>query len=173
MTEEKCDCGMPNCRPNDEFCIRCNKEISETRLKIAEVVDFPLDFASKPCNCSDSAKLNWGVRQIGAMSVCKFCGRYSDGVAPGQIDPDLEFFNDLDLPYTLDPKNHQYKVITQKDRFFSSKFNPALIERALNEYAQEGWVFKSAVSADFGSLGMSRNELIIFMEKVPNGEIDC
>lgn len=84
----------------------------------------------------------------------------------------VELFEELDLPFTLDPSKYQYKVITQKDRFFSSKFNPALIERALNEYAQDGWVFKNAVSADFGSLGMSRNELIIFMEKEPDGEIN-
>lgn len=84
----------------------------------------------------------------------------------------VPLFSELDLPFTLDPNKHQYKIITQKDRFFSSKFNPALIERALNEYAQEGWVLKNAVSADFGSVGMSRNELIIFLEKAPNGKVN-
>jgi len=172
MTDEKCSCGKPHRRPNDNFCIRCNKEINENRLQTAEIIDFPANFASLPCTCSDVAKSNWGIRAIGEVIICKFCGKYSDGVIPGKFDPDLEFFSDLDLPYTLDPNKYQYKVITQKDRFFSSKFNPALIERALNEYAQEGWVFKAAVSADFGSLGMSRNELILFMEKAPNGEVD-
>ena len=84
----------------------------------------------------------------------------------------VPLFSELDLPFTLDPSKHQYQIITQKDRFFSSKFNPALIERALNEYAQEGWVLKNAVSADFGSVGMSRNELIIFLEKAPNGKVN-
>ena len=101
---------------------------------------------------------------------CPMCGgtveKYDEAA---EVVP---IFSDLDLPFTLDPTKHQYKIITQKDRFFSSKFNPALIERALNEYAQEGWVMKTAVSADFGSVGMSRNELIIFLEKVPNGEVD-
>lgn len=172
MSVEQCSCGYPHRRPNDNFCIKCNKLIKEDRLNVAEVVAFPADFASKPCKCNDTVKSNWGVRAIGELTVCGFCGQYSDGVIPGAEGGDLAFFSDLDLPYTLDPSKHQYKVITQKDRFFSSKFNPALIERALNEYAQEGWVFKSAVSADFGSLGMSRNELIIFMEKEPNGEIN-
>lgn len=81
----------------------------------------------------------------------------------------LDLFDDFDIPYTLDPTKYQYKVITQKDRFFSSKFNPAQLERALNEYAQEGWTFKAAVTADFGQLGMSRNELVMFLEKEPNG----
>ena len=81
----------------------------------------------------------------------------------------VELFSEEDVAFELDPSKPQYKVITQKDRFFSSKFNPALIERALNEYAQEGWKLKATVSADFGSMGMSRNELIIFMEKNPSG----
>lgn len=101
---------------------------------------------------------------------CPMCGgpveKYDEAA---EVVP---LFSELDLPFTLDPNKHQYKIITQKDRFFSSKFNPALIERALNEYAQEGWVMKTAVSADFGSVGMSRNELIIFLEKVPNGKVD-
>ena len=171
MSDEKCGCGLPHRRPNDNFCVTCNKVINESRLMFAEVVEFPPDFASRPCSCSDVAKSNWGIRSIGELNVCGFCGKYSDGVIPSS-EGDLAFFSDLDLPYTLDPTKHQYKVITQKDRFFSSKFNPALIERALNEYAQEGWRFKDAVSADFGSLGMSRNELIIFMEKEPNGEVN-
>lgn len=168
MPEEQCSCGYPHRRSNDNFCIKCNKLINESRLSVAEVVAFPPDFASKPCKCSDTVKSNWGIRSIDELKVCGSCGQFSDGVDEG----DLAFFSDLDLPYTLDPNKYQYKVITQKDRFFSSKFNPALIERALNEYAQEGWTFKGAVSADFGSLGMSRNELIIFMEKEPNGEVD-
>ena len=172
MPVEICNCGYPHRRPNDNYCIKCNKQISENRMGVSEEVDFPADFAAKPCRCNDTVKNNWGSRTIGAVTVCGFCNQYSEGAVPGADGNDLAFFSDLDLPYTLDPSKHQYKVITQKDRFFSSKFNPALIERALNEYAQEGWVFKSAVSADFGSLGMSRNELIIFMEKEPDGEIN-
>jgi hypothetical protein len=172
MPNEQCNCGYPHCRPNDNFCIKCNKLIKEQRLSVAEVVVFPPDFASKPCKCNDTVKSSWGIRSIDELKVCGFCGQFLEGVIPGGDEGDLAFFSDLDLPYTLDPSKYQYKVITQKDRFFSSKFNPALIERALNEYAQEGWTFKAAVSADFGSLGMSRNELIIFMEKEPNGEVD-
>ena len=38
----------------------------------------------------------------------------------------------------------EYKVMTQKDRFFSGKFNPEKLEAALNSYAQRagassGW----------------------------------
>lgn len=99
---------------------------------------------------------------------CPMCGGKIQIIEA--VEDIAPLFSEVDLPLTLDPNQHQYKIITQKDRFFSSKFNPALIERALNEYAQEGWKLKTAVSADFGSVGMSRNELIIFLEKVPNGE---
>jgi Domain of unknown function (DUF4177) len=84
-----------------------------------------------------------------------------------------ELFEIEDGPLYLDPTKPQYKVITQKDRFFGGKFNPSLIERALNEYAQEGWKVISAVSADIPSLGIpgigqARNELIIILEKLPD-----
>lgn len=101
---------------------------------------------------------------------CPMCGGQIQIVET--IEDIAPLFNEMDLQLAFDPNQYQYKVITQKDRFFSSKFNPALIERALNEYAQEGWTLKTAVSADFGSVGMSRNELIIFLEKAPNGQVD-
>jgi len=175
MSGNPCSCGIPHRRPGDQFCIKCNNEIAVVRLKNAEEIEFPADFKSKVCDCAQSVRANWSSRSINEVVVCNFCGRFSS-LDPSEIvtaeDDSADLFSDLDLPYTLDPTKPQYKVVTQKDRFFSSKFNPALIERALNEYAQEGWVLKEAVSADFGSVGMSRNELILFMEKLPNGKID-
>lgn len=32
-----------------------------------------------------------------------------------------------------------YKVITQKDRYFSGKFSPEKLEAAINSYAEQGW----------------------------------
>ena len=61
-----------------------------------------------------------------------------------------------------------YKVITLKDRFFGGKFDPALLQSALNEYASEGWKLKEAVTADvpgIGIVGGSRNEIIFILEK--------
>jgi len=37
----------------------------------------------------------------------------------------------------------QYKVLTQKDRFFAGKFDPEKLESAINSYASEGWVVKA------------------------------
>jgi len=87
---------------------------------------------------------------------------------PAANEKELNLFEIQDGPLFLDPTKPQYKVISQKDRFFAGKFNPALLERALNEYAQEGWRLVSAVAADIPGLGVARNELVIILEKLPN-----
>lgn len=61
----------------------------------------------------------------------------------------------------------RYRVITMKDRFFGGKFDPSLLQNALNEYANDGWRLTEAVSAEFpGGLGGSRNEIVMIMERV-------
>ena len=59
----------------------------------------------------------------------------------------------------------EYKVLTQKDRYFGSKFDPQRIEEALNAYAQEGWVLKVGTTNDFPGFGAKRNELILILER--------
>lgn len=60
----------------------------------------------------------------------------------------------------------QYKVLTQKDKWFSNKFDPAALEAALNAYAEQGWRVVSSASGDFpGAFGSSRNEIIVILER--------
>lgn len=60
----------------------------------------------------------------------------------------------------------EYKVLTQKDRWFGGKFEPAKIEQALNAYAQEGWRLAEAVTASFPAMFSSnRDELIFILER--------
>jgi hypothetical protein len=59
----------------------------------------------------------------------------------------------------------QYKVMTQKDKWFSQKFDPEKLEQALNAYAKEGWVVKSICTAQIAGLGGAREELIVVFEK--------
>ena len=60
----------------------------------------------------------------------------------------------------------EYKVLTQKDKWFSGKFDPALLEKALNSYSQQGWKVVSAFSADIPAVfGAARQEAIILMER--------
>ena len=60
----------------------------------------------------------------------------------------------------------RYKVLTQKDKWFSSKFDPVALEGALNAYAEQGWRVVASVSGDFpGAFGANRNEIIVILER--------
>jgi hypothetical protein len=60
----------------------------------------------------------------------------------------------------------EYKVLTQKDKWFSGKFDPEKLEQALNAYAQEGWSVIACTSAAFPAmLSSGRDELITLLER--------
>mgnify|MGYP003403256560 FL=1 len=59
----------------------------------------------------------------------------------------------------------QYIVLTQKDKWFSSKFDTMALQQALNAYAEQGWRVVSATSGDFPGAFGSRNEIIIILER--------
>ena len=57
----------------------------------------------------------------------------------------------------------QYKVLTQKDRFFGGKFDPEKLEAAINSYAAEGWEVVSVATANIPSFTGAREEMIIVL----------
>ena len=60
----------------------------------------------------------------------------------------------------------QYKVLTQKDKWFSGKFDPEKLEEALNAYAEQGWVVKATATATIaGGFGANREEILVIMER--------
>lgn len=59
----------------------------------------------------------------------------------------------------------EYKVLTQKDRFFSGKFNPEKLESALNSFAAEGWRVIGVATGEIGSGLGNREEMIVFLER--------
>ena len=60
----------------------------------------------------------------------------------------------------------QYKVLTQKDKWFSGKFDPQKLEGALNAYAEQGWhVVTTATASINGMLGKNRDEMIVILER--------
>jgi len=61
----------------------------------------------------------------------------------------------------------QYKVLTQKDRFFAGKFKPEKLEAALNSYAEQGWrVITIATATIPGAFGSThREEMVVVMER--------
>lgn len=58
-----------------------------------------------------------------------------------------------------------YKVLTQKDRFFSGKFSPEKLEAAVNSYAEQGWRVISMATATIPGFGNNREELVVMMER--------
>jgi hypothetical protein len=60
----------------------------------------------------------------------------------------------------------EYKVLTQKDRWFGGKFEPQKIEQALSSYAAEGWRLAAASTANFPAVfSGGRDELIMILER--------
>lgn len=59
----------------------------------------------------------------------------------------------------------EYKVLTQKDRFFGGKFDPARLEEALNSYSHQGWVVDGIATADIPGWSGSRQELVVVMSR--------
>ena len=60
----------------------------------------------------------------------------------------------------------QYKVLTQKDKWFSGKFDPERLEAAINAYAEQGWTVVGCATASFpGMFSGNREEMIVLMER--------
>ncbi len=60
----------------------------------------------------------------------------------------------------------EYKVLSQKDKWASGKFDPQKLEEALNAYAKQGWTLVSSFSANIpGVLSTSREEAILILER--------
>ena len=60
----------------------------------------------------------------------------------------------------------QYKVLTQRDKWFGGKFDAERLEQALNFLAQQGWVVRSMVAGTIGGISGNREELVVLLERV-------
>jgi hypothetical protein len=60
----------------------------------------------------------------------------------------------------------EYRLLTQKDRFFDGRFDLVRLEEALNHYARSGWVVRSMVSAPIkGYSGTAQEEIVVLLER--------
>jgi hypothetical protein len=60
----------------------------------------------------------------------------------------------------------EYKVLTQKDKWFGGKFNPEQLEAAFNAYAEQGWRVVATATGTFpGLIAGHREELITILER--------
>jgi hypothetical protein len=64
------------------------------------------------------------------------------------------------------PDRKQYKLLTQKDKFFEGKFDIARLEDALNHYSSHGWVVRSMVTPHLaGFSGGPKEEIVVLLER--------
>ncbi|MFG0334531.1 MAG: DUF4177 domain-containing protein [Maioricimonas sp. JB049] len=68
-------------------------------------------------------------------------------------------------PQVAGTRSKEYKILTQKDKWFSGKFDPAVLEQALNSYAEEGWRVSTTATATIPGFGGSRDEIIVILER--------
>ena len=59
----------------------------------------------------------------------------------------------------------EYKVLSQKDKWFSGKFNPQALESAINAYAEQGWRLVACATPEIPGFGGNRQEFIGIMEQ--------
>ena len=60
----------------------------------------------------------------------------------------------------------EYKVLSQKDKWYSGKFDPEALEKAINEYAKQGWKLVACATPDIPSaFGGPRQEFIGILER--------
>lgn len=66
---------------------------------------------------------------------------------------------------TLRGKMYEYMILTQKDRVFGGKFNPEMIQVALNNLATEGWRVVECATTTFPGLMGAREEMVFVLER--------
>jgi hypothetical protein len=59
----------------------------------------------------------------------------------------------------------EYKILTQKDKWFGGKFDPELLEKAVNAYAKHGWRVISCATAQIPGFAGNREEMMIVLER--------
>lgn len=59
----------------------------------------------------------------------------------------------------------EYKVMTQKDKWFAGKFDPELLEKAINSYAEQGWQVVTIATASIPGFAGNRDEMVVLLAR--------
>lgn len=116
----------------------------------------------------------------GTHATCPHCNKDIRVVAdPPPIPPKRppiqqaeSSFTESSLPDTTEkiathaiPKMKEYKVLSQKDKWFGGKFDPEKLEQAINSYAAQHWRVISCATAQIPGLTGNREEMIVILER--------
>jgi hypothetical protein len=104
------------------------------------------------------------LRKYAWHSRCHFCGvSFEEPAASAEPPPPPP------------PGTRMYKVVTQRDEYFQSAFNPEVLQTMLNKMALDGWRVVGMTATDVGSFmgsfwakggGAARQELVVLLEKI-------
>lgn len=111
--------------------------------------------------------------QVGdEVKFCAACGCNLGAEVPAQPPVTanqstlgLDFDFNTNTATAVTQEFYEYKVLTQKDKWFSGKFDPALLEQAINAYAQQGWRVIGCATADIPGFGANRQEFVTLLER--------
>jgi Domain of unknown function (DUF4177) len=95
----------------------------------------------------------------------------TEAVAATKADPELApgeapqgVFTESQSEQPVDVK--EYKVLSQKDKWFEGKFDLQRLEEAINHYAQRGWKVRAMTTAQvLGFSGGLKEELVVLLER--------
>ena len=103
------------------------------------------------------------------VKFCVSCGNkfeeaaFQSPVAESSVGMEFDF--DTNTAAATAREFYEYKVLTQKDKWFSGKFDPAILEQAINAYAQQGWRVIGCATADIPGFGSTRQEFVTLLER--------
>ncbi len=114
-----------------------------------------------------------GAQLNDGSQFCPSCGTTfgapAPAPAPAYANPNpsqgMNFDFNTNTATVASSKRYEYKVLSQKDKWFSGKFDPMLLEQAINAYAQQGWRVISCATADITGFGSTRQEFITVLER--------
>lgn len=107
-----------------------------------------------------------GSQNPDGSAFCANCGTLFSNAAPSNSSQGMNFdFSNNSAAAPAKKVKYEYKVLTQKDKWFSGKFDPANLEKAINAYADQGWKVIGCATADIPGFGTMRQEFITILER--------
>ncbi len=108
---------------------------------------------------------NCGAIIQNGLAYCNVCGAHQGQQPNAQGNQGMNFDFNTNTATAAPGKRYQYKVLSQKDKWFTGKFDPMVLEQALNAYAQQGWRVIGCATADIAGFGAARQEFITILER--------
>jgi len=108
---------------------------------------------------------NCGAQIQNGLNYCNVCGAHQAPQPNNAASQGMNFDFNTNTATAATGKHYQYKVLSQKDKWFTGKFDPMVLEQALNAYAQQGWRVIGCATADIAGFGAARQEFITILER--------